>query len=156
MKYVFAILLQALAFGVGFAEVIVPSFGFLLIVCAAVSFYSWYYILTELPHWAAATFGIADLILIPFAFKFAFAYLGKSSMSHLTDLGSGSGLEALDQELTRHVGSTALVEAQLRPTGKIRIGEDVFEAQTNGEWVEKGRNVRVVSVNGSRFHVETL
>ena len=155
MKYVFAILLQALAFGVGFAEVVVPSFGFLLIVCAGVSFYSWYYILTELPHWAALTFGVADLILIPFAFKWAFAYLGKSSMSHQTDLGSGSGLEDLDKELNRHVGTTAVVEAQLRPTGKIRIGEDVFEAQTNGEWVEKGSNVRVVSVNGSRFQVET-
>ena len=45
------------------------------------------------------------------------------------------------------------VEAALRPTGKIRIGEDVFEAQTAGEFVEKGAQVKVVAVAGSRFQV---
>lgn len=154
MNFLYAFLLQALAFGIGFVEVIVPSFGILLIVCGGVAIYSWYYIITELPRWAAAVFGIADIILIPIGFKFAFSYLGKSSMSHQTNLGTGSGLETLDAELARHVGVTALVEAQLRPSGKIRIGEDIYEAQTNGEWVEKGRKVRVVSVIGSRFNVE--
>lgn len=156
MKFLFALLLQSIAFGVGFLEVIVPSFGVLLVVCAGVAIYSWVYILNELPHWAALAFGIADLILIPLGFKFAFAYLGKSAMSHRSDLGAGSGLEDMDRDLSRHVGITAVVEAQLRPTGKIRIGEEIYEAQTNGEWVEKGRDVRVASVNGSRFHVETL
>jgi membrane-bound serine protease (ClpP class) len=154
MKFLFAFLLQAIAFGVGFLEVIVPSFGVLTVLCAGIAIYSWVYIINELPHWAAMAFGIADLILVPLGFKFAFKYLGKSAMSHQSDLGTGSGLEEKDRDLSRHVGTTALVEAQLRPSGKIRIGEDVYEAQTHGEWVEKGREVKVVSVNGSRFNVE--
>jgi membrane-bound serine protease (ClpP class) len=154
MKFLFALLLQAIAFGVGFVEVIVPSFGLLMVVCAGVGIYSWYYIITELPRWAALAFGAADLVLIPVGFKLAFAYLGKSAMSHQTDLGTGSGLEDKDRDLARHVGTVATVEAQLRPSGKIRIGEEIFEAQTNGEWVQKGGEVKVVSVSGSRFTVE--
>jgi membrane-bound ClpP family serine protease len=54
------------------------------------------------------------------------------------------------------VGSSADVDTDLRPTGRIRIGEEVFEAQTGGDYVAKGASVRIVSVNGSRFQVEKL
>jgi membrane-bound ClpP family serine protease len=54
------------------------------------------------------------------------------------------------------VGVTAVVDAPLRPTGKIRIGEDVFEAHAAGEWVERGAQVKVLSVSGSRFQVEKI
>jgi len=47
------------------------------------------------------------------------------------------------------------VEADLRPTGKIRLGDgDVHEAQAAGDWIARGALVRVLSVNGSRFQVE--
>jgi membrane-bound serine protease (ClpP class) len=156
MKLLWPIALQAMAFGVAFAEVIVPSFGILLAVCIALAGYSWYVIATQLPHAALFWFGLADLILVPVFIKFSFSYLGRSGISHRTDLGAGSGLDAVDHELQRHVGVTALVDATLRPTGRIRIGDDTFEAQTGGDWVEKGARVKVVSVNGSRFHVEKI
>ena len=156
MKLLWPIALQAMAFAVAFAEVIVPSFGILLIVCIGLGGYSWYIILTRLPGSAAIWFGIADLILIPFFIKYAFRYLGKSGISHQTSLGQGSGLETLDRDLGRHVGATAAVDADLRPTGRIRIGEEIFEAQTGGDYVAKGASVRIVSVSGSRFQVEKL
>lgn len=155
MKYLWPAILQALAFAVAMAEIVVPSFGLLALVCAGLLAWSWFLII-ELPRSAALWFGLADLILIPIGIKIAFAYLGKSPASHTTDLGTGSGLETLDQELTRHVGATALVESPLRPTGRIRLGEDVFEAQTAGDYVEKGLTVKVVSVAGSRFQVERI
>ena len=154
MRYFWPMVIQALAFAVAMAEVIVPSFGLLAVLCAALGIYSWYYILQNLPSQAALWFGLADVILIPVFIRFAFTYLGKSPISHRTDLGTGSGLESMDLGLRRHVGLTARVEAPLRPTGKIRIGEDVYEAQTAGEWVERGASVKVVSVSGSRFQVE--
>ncbi|HKP96483.1 MAG TPA: NfeD family protein [Fibrobacteria bacterium] len=154
MKLLWPIALQAMAFGVAFAEVIVPSFGILLVLCLGLAGFSWYVILTQLPHSAALWFGLADLITVPLFIRFAFGYLGRSAISHRTDLGRGSGLDAMDKDLQRHVGVTAVVDATLRPTGRIRIGDDTFEAQTGGDWVEKGAQVKVVSVNGSRFHVE--
>jgi membrane-bound serine protease (ClpP class) len=156
MKLLLPIALQAMAFGVAFAEVVVPSFGILLVLCLGLAGYSWYIILTQLPFSAAAAFGGADVILIPFFIKYAFKYLGNSPISHSSDLGTGSGLDAVDLALQRHVGVTALVDATLRPTGRIRIGEEFFEAQTGGDFVEKGASVRIVSVNGSRFLVEKL
>jgi membrane-bound ClpP family serine protease len=156
MKYFWPILLQALAFAVAMAEVVIPSFGILALLCAALGIYSWYFILKELPPTAAIFFGIADAILIPVGIKLAFTFLGRSPISHRTDLGTGSGLESLDQDLHQHVGRTALVDAPLRPTGKIRLGQDVFEAQTAGDWVERGATVKVVSVSGSRFQVEKI
>jgi membrane-bound serine protease (ClpP class) len=156
MKFIWPIALQAMAFGVAFAEVIVPSFGILLVLCIGLAGYSWYIILTRLPMSAAVVFGVADMILIPLFLKYAFKYLGKSKISHQSNLGQGSGLEAMDQDLRRHVGIPALVDADLRPTGRIRIGDDVFEAQTGGDYIEKGASVKIVSVNGSRFLVEKL
>lgn len=156
MKLILPIALQLIAFAVAFAEVIVPSFGILLVLCLALAGWSWYVILTTLPTSAAIAFGVADAILIPIFIKFAFAYLGKSPISHTTDLGKGSGLEGVDQEMQRHVGATAVVDAPLRPTGRIKIGEDVFEAQTGGDWVDRGASVKVVSVSGSRYLVEKL
>lgn len=155
MKYLWPAILQALAFGVAMAEVVVPSFGILAVVSAGLLAWSWF-LITELPRAAALWFGLADLILIPIGIKFAFNYLGRSPASHTTDLGSGSGLESLDRELTRHVGSVVGVESALRPTGKIRIGDELYEAQTAGEFVDRGAQVKVVSVSGSRFQVEKI
>ena len=156
MKLLWPIALQAMAFGVAFAEVVVPSFGILLILCLGLAGYSWYIILTRLGGSAALWFGIADVILVPLFIRYAFRYLGNSGISHGSDLGKGDGLEAVDQALQRHVGVTALVDATLRPTGRIRIGDDVFEAQTGGDFIAKGDPVKIISVSGSRFHVEKL
>ncbi len=153
MKVLFPAILQALAFGVAMAEVVVPSFGVLALLSAGLLAWSWFHIVDLGGSWPL-WFGLADLILIPIGIKVGFSYLGKSPASHKTHLGTGSGLEALDQSLQRHVGATALVESDLRPTGKIRVGDEVFEAQTPGEWVERGASVRIVSVAGSRFQVE--
>jgi membrane-bound ClpP family serine protease len=63
-------------------------------------------------------------------------------------------LEEVDRELGRHVGATALADTPLRPTGRIRIGEETYEAQSAGEWVERGAQVKILAVAGSRFQVE--
>jgi membrane-bound ClpP family serine protease len=155
MKYLWPAILQVLCFGVALAEVMIPSFGILTVISAGLLVWSWI-LISELPRAAALAFGAADLVLIPIGIKIAFTYLGRSKASHTTDLGTGSGLESLDRRLEAHVGTVVAVEAALRPTGKIRIGEDLFEAQTAGEFVDKGSEVRIVSVHGSRFQVEKV
>jgi membrane-bound serine protease (ClpP class) len=154
MKILFIVLIQALAFGAAIGEALLPTFGLLGLLSLTLSAYSWFYILTELPRSAAIAFGIADLLLIPVAIKLAFAGLARSPMAHRSDLGTGSGLEDLDRALKRHVGEWAVAETDLRPTGKIRLGDEFHEAQALGEWIARGRRVRVLSVNGSRFQVE--
>ena len=101
MKYFWPILLQLLAFGTAFAEVMIPSFGLLALLSVGLGGYSWFYIATELPRGAALGFALADLALIPLAIKFGFAYLGRSPVSHGSDLGHGSGFEDREKDLAR-------------------------------------------------------
>lgn len=154
MRLWLPLLLQALAFGVAFAEIMLPSFGLLALLCAGLFGWSWYLLIGHFGKAVYIGFGAADLVLIPIFIRFAFAYLGRSPISHQTSLGHGSGLEKLDQELQRHVGVTAVVDAPLRPSGRIRIGDDTFEAHTSGDFVDRGVPVKVISVAGSRFTVE--
>jgi len=156
MIYFWPLVLQVLAFLIAMAEVMVPSFGILSFICVSLTAYSWYFIFTRLPHSALIIFGILDLFLIPIGIKLAFHLLRNSPLSHGTDLGTGSGLEKIDAELQRHVGVVAVVDAPLRPTGKIRIEDEIYEAQTTGEFVDRGVPVKVVSVIGSRFQVEKV
>ncbi len=154
MSYAWPIVLQLLAFAVVFAEVLIPSFGLLALIAFALGAWSWYYIVTELPQGAIIGFAIADMILIPVVIRYGFAYLGKSPVSHQARLEIGSGLEEKSVALSRLVGSTGVTESFLRPSGKVRIEGDLYEAQTTGDFVEKGAEVRVVAVRGSGFIVE--
>lgn len=154
MRLWLPLVVQALAFAVAFGEIILPSFGLLAVLCAGLFAWSWQILIAHFGRGTCIAFGVADLILIPIFIRFAFSYLGKSSISHTTNLGSGSGLEGVDKELQRHVGVLAVVDAPLRPTGRIRIGEDTYEASTAGDFVERGASVKVTAVVGSRFTVE--
>jgi membrane-bound serine protease (ClpP class) len=147
-------ILQALAFGVVVGEVLLPSLGLLTVLSLGLFGYSWYFILTELPGWCAWAYGAIDVALSPFAVKLAFHLMGKSPISHQGDLGKGSGLEALDAILSQHIGKECVVEMPLRPSGKIRIGDEILEAESPGEFIDRGASVRVVSVAGSRIKVE--
>lgn len=156
MKLWLPLALQALSFAVAFAEVMLPSFGLLAMLCAGLFGWSWFLLVNHGGKAACIGFGIADLILIPIFIRFAFAYLGRSPISHQTSLGHGSGLEGKDKELQRHVGTMAKADSALRPSGRIRIGEDTFEAQTRGEFVDRGAPVKIIAVAGSRFTVEKI
>jgi len=154
MKAWVPLALQALSFAVGFAEVLLPSFGLLALLCAGLFIWSWALLIAHFGRGLLLGVGLADLVLIPILIRFAFKYLGRSAISHRTDVGKGSGLEEVDRELGRHVGASAVADTPLRPTGRIRIGEETFEAHTAGDWVERGATVKVMSVAGSRFQVE--
>ena len=54
------------------------------------------------------------------------------------------------------VGSQAIAITTLRPTGKVQVGNQPFDAQTNGEFVEAGTTVRIVRRRGTTLEVEVL
>jgi membrane-bound ClpP family serine protease len=154
--YAWPLVLQLFAFAVLFAEVLIPSFGLLTLMALALGAWSWYFIVTELPAGGVIGFAVADAILIPLAIRFGFRYLGRSPISHRTDVGTGSGLEDTTMALERHVGREAVADTALRPSGKIRIDGETYEAQTAGEFVDKGAVLRVTAVRGAEFLVEKI
>lgn len=156
MNYAWPAILQVFAFAVLFAEVLIPSFGILSLVALGLGIWSWYFIVTELPGAALVAFAVADAILVPLAVRQVFRYLGRSAVSHRTDVGVGSGLEETTRALEARVGREAVADSLLRPAGKIRIDGDLYEARTAGEFVERGATVRIVSVQGAEYLVEPV
>jgi membrane-bound ClpP family serine protease len=154
MKAWVPLALQALSFAVGFAEILLPSFGLLALLCAALFVWSWTLLISHFGSGMLWGVGLADLVLIPVCIRLGFKYLGRSPISHGSSLGHGSGLESVDREMRRHLGVTAVADTPLRPTGRIRIGDETFEAHTAGEFVERGAMVKVIAVAGSRYQVE--
>ena len=152
--YVWPISLQALAFAVLFAEVLIPSFGVLSLVAVGLGASSWMVILATLSSGGTLAFALADLVLVPLAAWQVFRFLGRSPVSHRTNVGTGSGLEDSSRALALHLGRFVSAETSLRPAGKIGLDGEIFEAQTAGEFVEKGGIVRLVAVRGAGFIVE--
>ncbi len=54
------------------------------------------------------------------------------------------------------VGCEAIAITTLRPTGKVQVGNQPFDAQTNGEFVEAGTRVCIVRRRGSTLEVEKI
>ena len=56
--------------------------------------------------------------------------------------------------LNIRVGQTGETESMLRPVGVVRFGDDLLDAVSEGEIIEKGRTVRVLHRDGNRIVVE--
>lgn len=52
------------------------------------------------------------------------------------------------------IGKKGLSHTVLRPSGKVQIGDSVFDATTFGEFIERNRPVEVVSVSGNMVKVK--
>ncbi len=156
MNWLLPIALQGLAFAVAMAEIVVPSFGLLSALCLGLLGYSWYLIVTTLAGAAIPIFIAADIALIPLGFFLGIRLIGKSPLSHRSDMGQGTGMEDGDQRLQALVGLIAVVEARLRPSGKIKLNEEIYEALSSGEFLEQGTKARVVAVQNGTLLVEPV
>jgi membrane-bound serine protease (ClpP class) len=71
----------------------------------------------------------------------------------LQDSLSGEGYTAGLAELDNLAGQQGTAVTDLRPTGKISIGEERYEASTDGELIEKGTEIIVVKSRGNYLQV---
>lgn len=54
------------------------------------------------------------------------------------------------------VGQTGVVTGILKPTGNIRIGEEIYEAKTQFGIIEKGKTVKVIGIDNFTLIVEII
>ncbi len=52
------------------------------------------------------------------------------------------------------VGDAGVVEAPCRPVGKVRFGDELLDATSEGESIEAGVNVRIIRRDGNRLIIE--
>ena len=71
----------------------------------------------------------------------------------ITDLGNGG---SVDPETHGLVGKTGTAMTVLRPSGKIIVDSEMYDAVSNQGFIETGRNVKVVKFENMQLYVEEL
>jgi membrane-bound serine protease (ClpP class) len=54
------------------------------------------------------------------------------------------------------VGDWGVAESALRPAGKAIFGDDYLDVVTDGSFVDKGKQVRVIQISGNRIVVREI
>ncbi len=54
------------------------------------------------------------------------------------------------------VGDWGVAESPLRPAGKAIFGDDYLDVVTDGSFVDKGKQVRVIEISGNRIVVREI
>jgi len=54
------------------------------------------------------------------------------------------------------IGKIAVTDCELNPLGTVLIDNEIYEAKTDGEYVEAGRGVKVIRVRGNKIFVRRV
>jgi membrane-bound serine protease (ClpP class) len=61
-----------------------------------------------------------------------------------------------DKNHTHLIGKIAVTDTELNPSGTVLIDNEIYDAKTDGEFVEAGRGVRVTRVSGNKIFVKRV
>jgi len=61
-----------------------------------------------------------------------------------------------DKNLTLLIGKIAVTDTELNPSGTVLIDNEIYDAKTDGEFVEAGRGVKVIRVRGKKIFVKRV
>lgn len=79
----------------------------------------------------------------------------RAELSHRQD--TDKGYIGVDTGMARYVGMEALTVTDMRPSGKIRIGDDGnFDAVSVHGFIEAGTTVKVLRFSGAQLYVEKI
>lgn len=72
----------------------------------------------------------------------------------MTELKNSDGFIGVDMGPAKYVGQTALTVTEMRPAGKIEIGQNVFDAVSTGPFILAHRRVKVKRYENAQLYVE--
>ena len=103
-------------------------------------------------HWAigAGQIGFAAVI-VPAAF-----FWGSRRMALKTALSAEEGVVSFSVDWAVYLGKEGEAVTPLRPAGVVRVEGKKVDVVTAGEMIEKGKQVRVVKVEGNRVIVREI
>lgn len=152
-----AILLGAAAFGIFFLEFVIPSGGLLAILCTLCAIGS-----VTLGFVYDPTVGMGLLALYALAAPFMLMFglrmaartpLGRRMVLSATDPArTGSGIDSTTDALPKP-GAVGEAITPLRPAGFVRIDGRRLDATAEGDLIDAGASIEVVSVRDSQIRV---
>ncbi|MBD3181183.1 hypothetical protein GF312_02755 [Candidatus Poribacteria bacterium] len=109
--------------------------------------------------WTAVIYsGITIAIVIPIC-AVGFWVMPRTKFGKAFILGTSenreTGFVSSSEELVDYIGKTGLSVTSLRPAGIVDIDGNRLNVVTKGEFIEKGKQVEILDVKGSRIVVGT-
>ena len=72
----------------------------------------------------------------------------------MTELSTAEGFIGVDMGPAKYVGQKALTATEMRPAGKIQIGQTVFDAVSVGPFIGARKAVKVIKYENAQLYVE--
>ncbi len=69
------------------------------------------------------------------------------------ELNSSDGFIGVDMSPVEYIGQEAVTQTDMRPSGKIMIGETAFDAVSTGGFIAAGQKVRIVKYENAQLYV---
>lgn len=60
------------------------------------------------------------------------------------------------KELSTLIGKIAITDSEMSPKGTVLIDDEVYEAVTDGEYIDPGRGVKVTRIKGKMVVVKRV
>ncbi len=95
---------------------------------------------------------VAAAIIVVFL---VFLSKGKFSPNFILKAKTSSeeGFSSAASDLASLVGLEGVAQTTLRPAGRVRIGNKVYDVVSSGDYISSGEPIRVVEVNGNHIVV---
>ncbi|MBW1915736.1 MAG: serine protease [Deltaproteobacteria bacterium] len=148
------VILQFVGVLIIIAEVILPSGGLLSLLAAGVIGYSLYFVFDSVSIEAGMMFVLADVIILPISVIIGLKLLAKSPATLNTELSSGDGIISQVPELEEFMGQKGKSLSILRPSGAARINGKRLDVVSRGEYIDKDKEIIVISVTGNQIIVK--
>lgn len=71
-------------------------------------------------------------------------------------LTSEAGYNSLNEKYAELINEVGMTITDLRPVGTIKIDNKEYSAISNGKWIEKNTEIKVIQVDGTRILVEKV
>lgn len=112
------------------------------------------------PNFFAGVYAVIGVIVggaLSFTFLKVFKRRNMWSKIALKDrLTKEAGYSSLNVEYEKLVGKTGITLTDLRPVGTIRIDNEEYSGVSNAQWIEKGTEIKVVEVDGTKILVNKM
>lgn len=158
MKLLFNICLSLLGFGAIILEFFVPSAGIIgligagCVVTGIVFTYLNYGAMVGTIFLAACAI-IGPAILFLYFKLFPKSFVGKKLILHKEFDTQNGFVSGEPGEYIKLIGKEGIVESKLRPVGKITIDDIEYNATTTSDFIDKGRIIKVIKVEGNTIVV---
>lgn len=99
---------------------------------------------------------VIGLLFLLFIRSAKYGLLAKSAIVENKPSIPNDYREKTENELKPLIGQEGLTLTECKPVGKIRIGQNTYEAQSKGSIIQKGEVIKVIAIEDARIMIDKI